>query len=50
LARWYSALISLAYTTLFSIAIICLGAYLLIRAYKRNAQAQSLLLMDSFLP
>lgn len=40
LARWYSALISLAYTTLFSIAIICLGAYLLIRAYKRNAKAQ----------
>jgi len=40
LARWYGALLNLLYTTLFSIAIICFGAYFLITTYKRNAKAQ----------
>lgn len=42
LAGWYSSVEGVIYTTIFSLAILVLGAVLLLRIYQKNAKAQYL--------
>lgn len=42
LAGWYSSVEGVIYTTIFSLAILVLGAVLLLKAYQKNAKAQYL--------
>lgn len=47
LASWYSSLWGVLYTTIFSLVVISIGTFFLVRTYKKNAMAQYLAHHDS---
>jgi len=47
LAGWYSSLWGVLYTTIFSLVVISLGTFFLVRTYQKNAMAQYLAHHDS---
>lgn len=47
LAGWYSSLWGVLYTTIFSLAVIFIGTFFLLRTYHKNAKAQYLAHHDS---